>query len=120
MLGYDLHKLGFAHQPDTPLRPGDALHVNFYWQAEEATTAEWALRLRLVDESGQEWTALDAPLAGVGYPPLQWASGEIVRAQFDIVVPGDAPSGRYRLEMTPVAPTGEKGPSWTSVPFSVE
>jgi 4-amino-4-deoxy-L-arabinose transferase-like glycosyltransferase len=120
LLGYDLHKLGYAHQPDTPLHSGDALHVNLYWQAKKSIAADWALHLRLLDESGHEWAGLDAPLAGVGYPLSNWTAGEVVRAQFDLFVPGDAPPGRYRLEIAPVAPTSEKGPNWSLLPFYVK
>jgi mannosyltransferase len=120
LLGYDLHKRGYAHQPDAPLRPGDVLHANLYWQTEEGVTADWALGLRLLDDDGGERAALDAPLAGVGYPSSRWAAGEIVRAQFDLFVPSDAPPGRYRLEVTPRTHAGEKGPVWTSPPFPVQ
>jgi mannosyltransferase len=120
LLGYDLHKRGYAHQPDATLHPGDALHVNLYWQAEEIVTADWALHLRLLGNGDQERAALDAPLAGVEYPSSRWADGEIVRAQFDLFVPGDAPPGRYRLEVTPFTLAGEKGPAWTSPPFPVQ
>jgi 4-amino-4-deoxy-L-arabinose transferase-like glycosyltransferase len=120
LLGYDLHKRGHAHQPDAPIDPGDVLHVNLYWQAVQAVPTDWALNLRLLDDDGQAWAALDAPLAGVAYPPSQWTAGEIVRAQFDLFVPGDAPRGRYRLGVTPLTPANEKGPTWTSPPLPVQ
>ena len=120
LLGYDLHKLGYAHQPDAPLHPGDALHVNLYWQAEKAITTDWALHLRLLDDSGGERAALNAPLAGVEHPSSRWVAGEIVRAQFDLFVPGDAPAGRYRLEVTPLTPAGEQGSAWTLPPFPIQ
>ena len=96
------------------------LHANLYWQSDKSLTAEWTLCLRLLDEDGEEQAALNAPLAGVEYPPVRWTTGEIVRAQFDLFVPGDAPHGRYRLELTPCTPDGEKGPAWTSPPFPVQ
>ncbi len=120
LLGYDLYRLGYAHQPEAPLHAGDVLHVNLYWQVQRPLAADWTLRLRLLDEGGQARAALDAPLAGVNYPLTQWASGEVVRAQFDLFVPGDAPLGRYRLEMTPLAPDGERGPVWLSPSFAVQ
>lgn len=120
LLGYDLHKRGHAHQPDAPLHAGDVLHVNLYWQAEQATTTGWTLCLRLLDDGGVERAAIDAPLAGVDYAPAQWMAGEIVRAQFDLFVPGDALPGRYHLEIEPVMPAGERGPAWLSPSFSVQ
>jgi hypothetical protein len=120
LLGYDLHKLGFAHQPDAPLHPGDALHLTLYWQAQEIITADWALRLRLLDDGGQEKSALNAPLAGVDYAPPRWVAGEVVRAQFNLFVPGNASPGRYRLGMRLFTSTGEIGPRWVSSEFAVE
>ncbi len=45
LLGYDQHKLGFAHQPEAALRPGDVLHVNLYWQAEDRPGGDWQIVL---------------------------------------------------------------------------
>jgi len=118
--GYDLHKLGFAHQPDAPLHPGDALHLTLYWQTEETGTTGWTLHLGLLDDDGQERSSLDAPLAGVNYPSAQWVVGEIVRAQFHLFVPGDVSPGRYCLQLRPFTATGKTGPEWTLARFSVE
>jgi len=121
LLGYDLHRRGYAHQPDAPLHPGDVLHVTLYWRGEKAITGDdWSLCLRLLDDDDEERVALNAPLAGVAYPSSRWIPGEIVRAQFDLFVPGDAPHGRYRLEVTPFTPASDKGPAWTSPPFPVQ
>jgi 4-amino-4-deoxy-L-arabinose transferase-like glycosyltransferase len=114
LLGYDLHKLGHAHQPNAPLRPGDPLHVNLYWQAQGPIATDRRLQLRLLDDDDRTWAELEAPLAGVDYDPAQWAAGEIVRAQFNIFVPADVPPGRYRLQATPVSERGESSPPWDS------
>ncbi len=120
LLGYDLHRLGHAHLPDTPLHPGDVLHVSLYWQAEQTMRTDWTLGLRLLDDRGEVRAALGAPLAGIAYPPSRWAVNDIVRAQFDLFVPGDAPRGRYHLKVTLLAPTGENGPAWLSPQFSIQ
>ncbi|MFZ5916112.1 MAG: glycosyltransferase family 39 protein [Chloroflexota bacterium] len=117
LLGYDLHKLG---QPDAPLRPGDALHLNLYWQVEEPLAADLRLQLRLLDSDQVERAALDAPLSGVDYPLSQWAAGEIVRAQFDLFIPGQAPPGGYRLQVGLVDQPGGELDSWSSAPFAVK
>lgn len=119
LLGYDRHKLGYAHQPHAPLHPGDALHLTLYWQAEGPLAADLRLQLRLLDGDQVERAALDAPLSGVDYPPSQWAAGEIVRAQFDLFIPGDAPPGGYHLQATIVSPHQKSGPTWTSPSFSI-
>ena len=118
LLGYDLYKLG--HPPDTPLGPGDVLHLNLYWQAERTFSADQSLRLRLLDGSGRETAVLDAPIAGVSYPLSQWTAGEIVRAQFDLFIPGDAAPGKYRLEARPITSESREGAAWLSSLFELK
>ncbi len=88
LAGYDLYKKGFAHAPETPLQPGDLLHVTLYWLAPDPLPADWpadgTFSLRL---GGQEVTA---PLAGGAYATGQWAPGELVRGEFDLLYDGSA------------------------------
>ncbi len=39
------------------------------------------------------------PAAGVDYPASRWEPGEIVRAQFDLFLPGNASPGDYRVSL---------------------
>jgi len=64
------------------------LHVTLYWLAPDPLPADWpadeTFSLRL---DGQE---VVAPLAGGAYPTGQWAPGELVRAEFDLLYDGSA------------------------------
>jgi len=86
LAGYDLYKQGYAHAPETPLAPGDLLHVTLYWLAPDPLPAEWpadqSFTLRLGDQR------LTAPLAGGAYPTGEWAPGELVRGDFDVLYGG--------------------------------
>ena len=120
LLGYDLHKLGYGHRPQEPLHPGDVLHLNLYWRAERAPEDDWQLTLRLIDGEGRAWATQEARIAGVDYPATSWQAGEVVRAQFDLFIPSDAPAGRYRVEGELVPTSGEPArPCWTSRWFAV-
>ena len=103
LLGYDAYKLGFDHQPDAPLRPGDVLHLNLYWQAEAQPSGDWQLAIGLVDRDEQEWAAILAEPVG-GYPTSSWQAGDRWRGQFNLALPGDMPPGRVRLRVQPIAP----------------
>ena len=86
LAGYDLYRKGYRHAPETPLAPGDLLHVTLYWLAPDPLPAEWpadqSFSLRLGNQ------ILTAPLAGGAYPTGQWAPGELVRGDFDVLYAG--------------------------------
>jgi len=117
LLGYDAYKLGFDWHPEEPLHPGDILHLNLYWQARRTLHTRWRLNLRLVDEGDQTWwSGQQIPLAGQPYPTTDWQPGEVVRAQYDLLIPPHAPPGRYRLEgeVQPLGGGRSLQPPWRS------
>ncbi len=117
LLGYDVHKLGFDWRPEEPLQPGDILHVNLYWQARRVMHIRWRLNLRLVDESDRTWWRGDQiPLAGQPHPTTDWQSEEIVKGQYNLLIPSHAPPGRYRLEgeIQPLGGGAVLEPRWRS------
>jgi hypothetical protein len=106
LAGYDIHRKGYSHAPQTPLQPGDLLHVTLLWQAPAPLPAGWpadtTFTLRLGDQT------LTAPLAGPDYPTGNWRPGELVRGEFDIPYTGtgDRPAlevagSRLRLTRVP-------------------
>ncbi len=102
LLGYDRYRLGHSHDPDTPLHPGDPLRVILYWQAQERPQTDWQLALQLAPVANPASPVADRvfPAAGVHYPTTRWEPGEVVRAQFDIFLPGDAVPGDYRVNLS--------------------
>ncbi|MEA3346259.1 MAG: glycosyltransferase family 39 protein [Chloroflexota bacterium] len=125
LLGYDVYKLGFDWRPEEPLHPGDILHLNLYWQARRALHTRWRLNLRLVacsaaghrDKDDQTWwSGQQIPLAGQLYPTTEWQPGEIIRGQYDLLIPAHAPPGRYRLEgeVQPLGGGSNLQPLWKS------
>lgn len=88
LVGYDQHKKGFAHAPDTPLAPGDLLHLTLYWLAPDPLPTEWPADLQLSLALGD--AALTLPLAGGAYPTGDWPPGALVRGEFDLPFDGTA------------------------------
>jgi hypothetical protein len=86
LLGYDLYKQGFAHAPETPLVPGDRLHVTLYWQAPDPLPPDWPREAQFTFALGGE--TYSAALANGEYPTESWAPGEIVRADFEMLYDG--------------------------------
>ena len=86
LVGYDAHRLGYAHAPATPLQPGDTVHFTLYWQAPEPLPADWPADLTLTLRLGDQ--QISAPLAGGAYPTADWSAGELVRGTFDLLYDG--------------------------------
>jgi mannosyltransferase len=123
LLGYDRYKLGFSHDPDTLLNPGDPVHVVLYWQAHSQPQADWRLALQLAPVADPAAPVAQAvfPTAGVDYPTTGWEPGEVVRAQFDIFLPTDAAPGDYIVTVRLLDETGSPGMETLSLfPISVE
>jgi 4-amino-4-deoxy-L-arabinose transferase-like glycosyltransferase len=79
------------------IRPGDTLPFVLFWQAREKIERDYLISLKLQDEDGQAWGEhRSRPIEGA-YPTNRWTEEEIVRDQWDWVVPPDVPSGRHRL-----------------------
>jgi len=96
LLGYSLSKLGFEHDPQAPLYPGDTLHLTLFWQAREKPGSEILLMIELTDSRGEiaaKWET--SPVEG-GYSPTSWEQGEVVRDEHYFLTPL-SPPGRYRL-----------------------
>jgi hypothetical protein len=122
LLGYNLYKLGYEHQPSEPLHPGDILHLDLYWGTVRAPQADWRLTLQLLDGKGNILVTQQARPASVNYPTTNWELGEIVRGQYDIFIPPQAPKGTYRLKgQLARQPGGEvlRSP-WVSEQFLVQ
>ncbi|PKO23201.1 MAG: hypothetical protein CVU38_05440 [Chloroflexi bacterium HGW-Chloroflexi-1] len=99
LLGHDRYKRGFGHAPDTPLYPGDRLHLTFYWRANVEPRADWWFDLALSDATGETVADLQAPLVADTYSTPLWEQGEIVRGEHDLSIPAELPPGAYRLSL---------------------
>jgi hypothetical protein len=107
LIGYDAYRRGDAHAPETPLSPGDLLHITLYWQAPDPLPADWPADLQMILTLGDQ--TITAPLAGGLYPTGDWSADAFVRGEFDIPYTGGDPhlwvqigDTRLRLQRMPV------------------
>lgn len=96
LLGYDQYARDFAFAPQTPLQPGDLLHVTLYWQAPDPLPANWPVDATFALQLGD--AQISAPLAGGSYPTSAWQAGEVVRAALDIPYDGSARRATLRVD----------------------
>jgi hypothetical protein len=117
LLGYDLSKLGFEHQPDAPWHPGDVLHLTLFWQARRQPQSDVSLVLQLRDDKGAvRLEKRGQPTEGM-YPCQQWHANEIVRDQHNLVLPPDLPAGRYQILLSAFKSVGDQ-PLAISIPVA--
>jgi uncharacterized membrane protein len=122
LLGYDLYKLGHRSTPNTPLHPGDPVHLVAYWMSSQPGQGLVdQLSVQVVTNRGEATPlSFTYPVAGVDYPMEEWLSGEIIRAQYDFFLSNLEP-GIYRLRLS-LETDGSTNRSTvvTSKPFRVE
>jgi len=86
LVGYDMHRRGYAHAPETPVKPGDTVELVLYWQAPDPLPDDWPPDLVTEVRVGEQ--SLRLPLANAGYPTALWSEGELVRAVVDVIYDG--------------------------------
>ena len=59
LIGHDRYKRGFGHAPETPITPGDLLHVTFYWRSECGSACRLVVHTRAERWRGQDRRQLD-------------------------------------------------------------
>jgi mannosyltransferase len=123
LLGYDRYQLGHRYDPDTALHAGDPLHLTLYWQAQSRPQANWRVALRLAPAANPSSPVAAGvfPAAGVDYPTRGWEPEEIVRAQFDLFLPGDMAPGDYHVSLGLLDEVGtSEGGTFSLAPINVE
>lgn len=106
LIGYDAYRRGFGHAPQTPLHPGDAVTLIFYWRAPSPLPSDWPADLTMTVQLGEN--ELNVPLAGGDYPTGSWTAGELVRSTVEIGYSGG--DARPRLTVDGVSITLEALP----------
>jgi len=78
---------------------GEVLPVVVRWQPSGALPADFQASVRLVDGEGATIQHIDRrPLDG-RVPTSQWQPGTSIEDRYGLLLPADAPPGRYRIEI---------------------
>jgi len=94
-----------GHDRDATIyRAGQTIHLSLYYQALQEMSANYVVFTHLSGPyneatDGPLWAQDDSEPCRTFYPTSVWRSGEIVRDQFELTIPQDAPPGEYRLQM---------------------
>lgn len=95
-LADQLSVIGFEARPES-VAPGAELVVNVHWQAAGAMPEAYTGFVHLVAPDGRLAAQDDHELGRGFYRTLFWQPGEVIRERYALLVPGDAPAGRYTL-----------------------
>ncbi len=93
----------------TRLVDGGRLSVTLYWQAQQGALPDAQFHLRAVDARGKVWQERPIRPVGDSYPADRWQAGDRFKGQFWLVLPEEAPAGKYRLELVPRPPLRRSG-----------
>ncbi len=109
MLGDKVRLLGY--NMESGFRPGDNIHLTFFWQCLEEMDEGYTAFVHLVDGKGHIWGQKDNPPVDGFYPSTKWQAGEVVRDQYDLLISPDTPVGDYKINVGMYrAETGERLP----------
>jgi hypothetical protein len=96
-LGDKVHLLGY--NMESGFQPGDNIHLTIFWQCLEEMEQSYTVFTHLVDAGDSIVAQKDNPPVDGFHPTTKWEVGEIVRDQYDLVIPPETPPGWYRLEV---------------------
>lgn len=101
-LGHHRFKQDFGHAPDTPLQPGDRLHLTTFWQAATPPDGDYQVEFRLDGRILGRF-----PPAGPAFPTSQWPPGLPWRGEHTVALPPElATGGWHSLELQLLTPDG--------------
>jgi hypothetical protein len=88
-------------QPGQPaaVRPGATVPVTVTWQAVAAMDTSFTGFVHLLGPTGAIVAQDDHIPRQGAYPTTQWLEGEVIEDRFLLKLPGDLPSGEYRIEI---------------------
>jgi hypothetical protein len=97
ILGDKVQLLGY--NIESGFRPGDNVHLTFFWQCLAEMEQSYTVFVHLVDGGDNIVVQKDNPPVDGFYPTTKWQVGEIVRDQYDLLISPDASVGNYEIKV---------------------
>ena len=66
-------------------------HLTLFWQSLAKSETDYTIFVHLMDSGGKIIAQKDAPPRDGNYPTSAWDAGEIVKDEYDLAIPADAP-----------------------------
>ncbi len=87
-----------SYQREGPLRHGATVRLTMDWQGLRQMTNDYTVFVHVVDEEGTIWAQRDGVPVDGGRPTSSWELGEIVRDEYEIMIPVDGPREGYSVQ----------------------
>lgn len=113
-LGDGITLTGYDVQP-TPLKAGEMLYLQLYWQVSAPPTADWTVFTHLLKQESDGALTLitghdSRPGAG-SLPTPRWQAGWQILDEYQLALPSDLAPGNYLLTVGLYQPNGEQLPA---------
>jgi dolichyl-phosphate-mannose-protein mannosyltransferase len=82
------------------VKPGEAVRADLMWNAVETPGEDVNVVLTLLDDRGRSWATRESGPVDGRFPTSRWVSGDFVLDSSELVVPPDAPDGKYHLVLS--------------------
>lgn len=99
LLDYTLAAETLHGSADLPaVKAGDTVHLTLYWQAVRPVTDDYTVFTHIIDAQPKQWAGQDNPPVGGTRPTSDWAVGEIIVDEYDLVLDPQTPTGEVEIE----------------------
>lgn len=99
LLGNRISLLGFEPM-ELSVHSGEAMDVNLFWRAKEATNADMRVFIGLFTEDGKLAASTSEQPLGNGLGTSRWGSDEVMREPVRLITPKNIPRGNYLLRIS--------------------
>jgi len=114
----DEFQLLAAELPQSQVKPGDELPIQFFWEATnpDRPQHDYTIFVHLLNEAGEMVANADGPPQGGQYATGAWVPGDMVPDMHRLLLPPDLASGNYEVRVGAYLPeTGERLPLFNEV-----
>ena len=110
--GDSLIRLLGATPKQKDIQRNDFLRVSLFWEVVEMPAEDYQVGLRLLAADGAVALAETSSPSFGRYPTTRWAAGERVRDNHALWIPGEFPTGVYRLQVQLLDGNGQPVGDW--------
>jgi hypothetical protein len=95
LVGYDLNEEVY--------RPGDIVYLQLWWRSDDAIPGDRTVFTHVLGPAKSDgslvWAGHDARPGDGSLPTTNWAPGDLILDEYQLILPADTPPGEYLIEI---------------------